>query len=96
MFLRFPAPLGSEQTRPREGASPRSPLAELGTAPVCAGDREGLLCGWDVAPQRDRGRSNGARESQLCSGGVITKIFSKVHFDITMYYYRGALYNNDT
>ena len=25
---------GGEQTRPREGASPRSPLAELGTAPV--------------------------------------------------------------
>ena len=34
MFLRFSATPGSEQTRPREGASPRSPLAELGTAPV--------------------------------------------------------------
>ena len=34
MFLRFSATPGSEQTRPREGASPRSPLAEMGTAPV--------------------------------------------------------------
>ena len=34
MFLRFSATPGSEQTRPREGASPRSPLAEVGTASV--------------------------------------------------------------
>ena len=34
MFLRFSATAGIEQTRPREGASPRSQVAELGTAPV--------------------------------------------------------------
>ena len=34
MFLRFSATPGIEQTRPREGASPRSPLAEWGAAPV--------------------------------------------------------------
>ena len=33
-WVRFSATPGSERTRPREGASPRSPLAELGTALV--------------------------------------------------------------
>ena len=42
-----------------------------------------LLCGWDAAPQRGRGRPSGARESHLFSGGVITKIFSTIHLDIT-------------
>ena len=32
--VRFSATPGNERTRPREGASPRSPLAELGTALV--------------------------------------------------------------
>ena len=34
MFLRCSATPGSEQTHPREGISPRSPLAEWDTAPV--------------------------------------------------------------
>ena len=34
MFLRFSANPGIEQTHPREGACPRSPLAEFGPAPV--------------------------------------------------------------
>ena len=44
----------------------------------------GLLCGWDAAPQRGLGRPSVARESQLFSGGVMTKIFSKIHFDIAI------------
>ena len=50
--------------------APRSP--SWARHPLCAGDREGLLCGWDVAPQRDRGRPSGARGSQLFSGCVIS------------------------
>ena len=34
-------------------------------------------------PQRGRGRPSGGRESQLFSGGAITKLFSKIHLDIT-------------
>ena len=43
----------------------------------------GLLCGWDVAPPRRRGRPSGARESQVFFGGVITKIFSKIQNDMS-------------
>ena len=39
-----------------------------------------LLCGWDVAARRGRGRPSVARESQLFGMGGITKIFSKDPF----------------
>ena len=44
----------------------------------------GLLCGAGVEPPRGRGRPSGARESQLFFGYVVTKIFSKMHLDITI------------
>ena len=44
----------------------------------------GLLCGKGVEPPRGRERPSGARESQLFFGYIIiTKIFSKIHMDIT-------------
>ena len=69
IWVRFSATPGSERTRPREGASQRSPLAELGTTPVHSAARHRLLCGWDVAPPRRRGKPSGARESQVFFGG---------------------------
>ena len=83
MFLRFSATLGSERPVPGRATlhAPRSP--SWARHPLCAGHREGLLCGCDVAPQRGRGSPSGAREPQLFSGGVITKIFTKIHLDIT-------------
>ena len=78
IFLRFSAIPGSERSAPgrRTYNAPRSP--SWARHPLCAGDSEGLLCGWDVAPQRDRGRPSGARDSQLFFGCVPTKIFSKI------------------
>ena len=43
----------------------------------------GLLCGAGVEPPRGRGRTSGARESQLFWGYIVTKIFLKIHLDIT-------------
>ena len=48
---------------------------------VCIGER--LLCGKGVEPPRGRGRPSGARESQVFFGYNITKLFSKIHLDIT-------------
>ena len=48
---------------------------------VCT--REGLLCGKGTEPPRGRGRLSGARESQLFFGYITTKMFSKIHLDIT-------------
>ena len=45
--------------------------------------REGLLCGKGVEPPRGRARLSGARESQLSFRYITTKIFSKIHLDIT-------------
>ena len=42
-----------------------------------------LLCGWDVAAPQGRRRPSGARESQLLGGVVVTKIFSKIHLNVT-------------
>ena len=44
---------------------------------------QGLLCGAGVARTRGRGRPSGGRESQRCFWHVITKIFSKIHLDMT-------------
>ena len=72
MLLRFSAIPGCKRSVPGRPTynAPRSP--SWARHPLCAGDREGLLCGWDVAPQRDRGRPSGARGSQLFSGCVIS------------------------
>ena len=84
MFLRsfFSTP-GSEQTRPREGASLRSPLAELGTAPVMRrGQRR-------AAVQVGRGATAISWEAEWRSGVAAVfwvyynKIFSKIRLDIT-------------
>ena len=77
----------------RSSDAPRSP--SLARHPLCAGHREGLLCGKGVEPPRGRGRPSGARESQLFFGDIITNMFSKIHLDITSTtpYYRGALCN---
>ena len=48
---------------------------------VCT--REGLLCGKGTEPPRGRGRLSGARESQLFFGYITTKMFSKIHLDIS-------------
>ena len=81
-WVRFSATPGSEQTHPRQGASPRSPLAELGTAP-------------DHSPARHRAavwvgrgatvRTQEAEISRVAGGlGVLQpKRFSKVRLDIT-------------
>ena len=61
--------------------APRSP--SWARHPLIRRHVTGLLCGWDVAPPRRRGRPSGARESHLFSGGVITKVFSKIHLDVT-------------
>ena len=62
MILRFSATPGSEQTRPGEGASPRSPLAELGTAPVMRrGQRRAAV--W-----AGRGATARSREAEWRSG----------------------------
>ena len=42
-----------------------------------------MLCGAGMEPPRGRGKPNGARESQLFFSDVITKMFSKIHLDIT-------------
>ena len=63
MFLRFSATPGSEQIRPREGGSLRSPLAELGTAPVMRrGQRRAAV--WWVG----RGATARSREAEWRSG----------------------------
>ena len=72
IFSRFSAIPGSERSVPGRPTynAPRSP--SWARHPLCAGDREGLLCGWDVAPQRDRGRPSRARVSHLFFGCVVT------------------------
>ena len=67
----------------RSSDAPRSP--SLARHPLCAGHREGLLCGKGVDPRRGRGRLSGARESQLSFGYIINtaKMFSKILLDIT-------------
>ena len=78
-----PPPRGA--SRPVPGRAPLHSPRSLSWArhPLCTGDRDGLLCGWDVAPQRDRGRPSGARESQLFFGRGSTRIFSKIRMTTT-------------
>ena len=85
IFSRFSAIPGSERPvpgRPTYNAH-RSP--SWARHPLFAGDKEGLLCEWDVAPQRGRGTPGGARDSQLFFGCVVTKIFSKIQMTTTWY-----------
>ena len=67
----------------RSSDAPRSP--SLARHPLCAGHREGLLCGKGVEPPRGRGKPSGARESQVFFGYItcITKICAEIHSDIT-------------
>ena len=83
MFLRFSATLGSERSVPGRPTynAPRSP--SWARHPLLTRDREGLLCGGDVAAQRGRGRPSEARDSQLFFGCVITN-FLKINLDITI------------
>ena len=83
MIVRFSVTPGSKQTRPREGAAPRSPLAELGTAPVMRrGQRR-------AAVQVGRGATAISWEAEWRSGVAAVfwvyynKIFSKIRLDIT-------------
>ena len=78
MYLRLSATPGSEQTLPREAPARRV----VHRRPFFRRQIVGLLCGWDATPQRGRGRPRGARESHLFSGGLTTKIFSKIHFHL--------------
>ena len=55
--------------------TPRSP--SWSRHPLFSGNREGLLCRWEVAGRRGRGRTKGGRESQLFLGYVTTKMFSR-------------------
>ena len=70
-----------ERADPSPGG-PRSPSRS--SAPLFRRQVIGLLCGKGVEPPRGRGRPSGARESQLFFGYVVTKIFSKMHLDITI------------
>ena len=72
---------GSERSVPGRPTynAPRSP--SWARHPLCAGDREGLLC--DVVPERDRGSLSGARDSQLFFGCVVTKKKSKIQMTTT-------------
>ena len=83
IVLRFSAIPGSERSVPGRPTynAPRSP--SWARHPLFAGDKEGLLCEWDVAPQRGRGTPGGARDSQLFFGCVVTKIFSKIQMTTT-------------
>ena len=79
MFLRLSATPGSEQTLPREAPARRV----VHRRPFFRRQIVGLLCGKGVEPPRGRGRPSGARESQVFFGYIITKVFSKIHLDIT-------------
>ena len=90
-FLRFSATPGSEQTRPREGTSPRSPLIELGTAPVVRwGQRRAAV--WDghgatARPWEAKWRSGVAAVFWVCyNKHIVEDPFGHHH------YYLGALY----
>ena len=80
-----------DDSPPFRGASDPPPGGPFNTPARRAGhgcpffrrDHRGLLCGAGMAPTRDRGRPSGARESQLFFGHVVTKMFSKIHVDIT-------------
>ena len=58
-------------------------LLEMGVEYYLVCIREGLLCGKGVEPPRGRGRLSGDRESQMFLGYITTKMFSKIHLDIT-------------
>ena len=71
---------------PGERADP-SPGGRLSTLPARRGEHgtryapgtgKGCCVGGDVAPQRDRGRPSGARDSQLFSRCFVTKMFSNI------------------
>ena len=79
MFLRLSATPGREKTLPREAPDRR--VGHRG--PFFRRFVTGQLCGTGVAPPLGRGSPNGGRESQLFFGYVTTKIFSKIHLDIT-------------
>ena len=69
--------------------APRSP--SLARHKLCAGRREGLLCGKGVEPPRGRGRPSGARESQVFWGYTSyykKNIFLEIHLDITTSNYK--------
>ena len=77
---------------PLRGASDPSPGGRLSTPPACRVKhrrqflRRGLrrlMCGAGVARSWCRGESGGARDSQLFFRCAVTKIFSKIHLDVT-------------
>ena len=94
MFLRsfFSTP-GSEQTRPREGASLRSPLAELGTAPVMRrGQRRAAVWVGRGATARPREAEWSSRHTAVFWVCSYNKIMFKDPNDDDV----SVLYNKDT
>ena len=72
--LRHP---GERAVRRRESLS-TPPARRIGHGrPLFRRGLRGLMCGAGVEPPRGRGRSSGARESQLFFGYVIPKIFQR-------------------
>ena len=100
--VRFSATPGSERTRPREGTSPRSPFAELGTAPVHSPARHRAAVwvgrGVTVTPREAEWSS---RVTPVFWGCYNQNIFKDpfghryYYYYYYYYYYRGALYNKD-
>ena len=74
---------GERATRPREGISTPPPRRIGHRRPFFRRVVIGWLCGMGVAPHRGRGRSSGARDSQLFFGSVITTVFSKIQMTTT-------------
>ena len=96
MFLRFSATAWIEQTRPREGASPRSPVAELGTAPVMRrGQRRAAVWVGRAATARPREAEWSSRLAGVflgcCNKNIFKDPFGHPYDD---YHYQGALYND--
>ena len=87
--LRFP--FFNDSPRPRGASDPSSegrlfkaPARRVGyRRPFFRRGHRWLLRGAGVEPLRGCERPSGARESQLIFGYVTTKIFSKIHLDIT-------------
>ena len=79
--------------------APRSP--SLARHPLCAGHREGLLCGKGVEPPRGRGRPSGARELQVFWGilqynkNIFKYPFGRPYYYYYYYFYRASLYSKD-
>ncbi|CAM9769267.1 unnamed protein product, partial [Laminaria digitata] len=74
---------GDRASRPREAASPRPPLAELGVGPrSCAGDREGCCVGGPWLHSRGPGGLGAARESRFPAEHTKTGIVLKIQCDV--------------